>query len=204
VKLGLLGALQGELGALVRAAGFLLNEARVSRAVYLGDDDALDAAVAVWAESLVGGDASDSGLWERALPLVEGGTPARLDAFRRAERGRLRLRALEGLPPVERRSVEMIGDHLALLVHDTELLDEEDIYAAALLLYGKSDAPVAKRIGPRWFLSPGPVGVEGGGALVLDDSSDDVVATFYDLEGREIRRQPLGSARAGVFSVGSS
>jgi hypothetical protein len=202
VKLGLLGALQGELGALVRAAGFLLNEARVSRAVYLGDDDALDAAVAVWAESLVGEDATDTGLWERALPLVEGGSPERLDAFLRAERGRARLRALEGLPVVERRSVEMIGDRLALLVHDTSLLDEEDIFAAALLLYGKSDGPVAKRIGPRWFLAPGPVGVDGGGALVLDDSGDDVIATFYDLEGRETRRQALGAARGSVFSVG--
>jgi hypothetical protein len=194
--------LKGELGVLVRAAGFLLNEARVSRAIYLGGDDALDAAVAVWAESLVGADATDDGLWDRALPLVEGATPDRLDAFLRAERARARLRALEGLPRVERRSVEMVGDRLALLVYDTALLDEEDIYSAALLLYGKSDVPVAKRIGPRWFLSPGAVGGDGGGALVLDDSGDDVVATFYDLEGRETGKQALGTARTSVFRAG--
>jgi hypothetical protein len=214
VRLGLLGPAGGELEELARSAEFLLNRARVTRAIYLGADDALEQTVALWAESLVGPDPSDEGVWDRAFEVAARGTPDHIDAFLRRERARLRLKALERLPQEEGavsgepsgrvaglRSVELLGDRVAVLVHDKALLDEEDIVSAALLIYGKSDAPLIKKIGARWFLTPGPVGCEGGGAIVLEDSDDEVVATVYDATGRATRSEVLTSARTAKLSV---
>jgi hypothetical protein len=201
VRLGLLGPAGGELEELARSAEFLLNGARVTRAIYLGADDALEETVSLWAESLVGPDPSDEGLWARALGVVSSGTPEQIDAFLRRERARLRLKALERLPPEDLRSVEMFADRVAVLIHDKALLDEEDIFSAGLLIYGRSDSPLIKKIGQRWFLTPGPVGSKGGGAMVLDDSDDEIVATVYDAEGRASRSEVLTASRTARLSV---
>lgn len=201
MRLGLLGPANGDLAALARTAEFLLNGAKVTRAIYLGADEALEETVALWAESLVGPDPSDDGVWGRAFPVAATGTADQLDAFLRAERARLRLKSLERLPPEELRTVEMLGDRVAVLIHDKALLDEEDIFSASLLVYGKSDAALVKAIGSRWFLTPGPVGGAACGAIVLDDSSDELVATVYDSEGRASRTETLSTRRATKMSV---
>jgi hypothetical protein len=201
VRLGLLGPATGDLAALARAAEFLLNGAKVTRAIYLGGDDALEDTVALWAESLVGPDQSDEAVWARAFEVAARGTAEQIDAFLRAERARLRLKALERLPPEELRTVEMFGDRVAILIHDKALLDEEDIYAATYLFYGRSSAPLIKNIGPRWFLTPGPIGCADGGALVLDDASESVVATLYDGHGRATATETLSVGRAAKLSV---
>jgi hypothetical protein len=201
VRLGLLGPAGGDLAALARAAEFLLNGAEVNRAIYLGGDDALEDAVGVWAESLVGSDATDEGVWMRALPVIRGGTAERIDSFLRSERARLRLKSLESLPPNELRSVEMFGDRLAVLIHDKSLLDEEDIFSATFLVYGKSEAPLVKKIGGRWFLTPGPIGKPGGGAVVLDDATEQIVATVYDAEGRLAHTEVMATESAAKLVV---
>jgi hypothetical protein len=201
MRLGILGPCDDDLAGLARAAEHLLNGAKVTRAIYLGDDDALEETVALWAESLVGPDPSDEAIWSRALGVAREGTPDQIDAFLRGERARLRLKSLESLPRAELRSVEMLGDRVAVLVHDKAMLDEEDIYSATFLVYGKSDEPLVKKIGPRWFLAPGRIGSAGGGAIVLDDSADDVVATFHDAEGRVARTETLAAVRSSKLSV---
>jgi hypothetical protein len=201
VRLGLIGPANGDLAGLARTAEFLLNGARVTRAIYLGDDDALEETVGLWAESLVGPDPSDAGVWERAFEVAATGNAEQIDTFLRGERARLRLKALERLSPEELRSVEMFGDRVAVLIHDKALLDEEDIFSASLLIYGKSEVPLIKKIGPRWFLTPGPAGREGGGAIVLDDSVDPIAATLYDAEGRSLRTETLLTGRAAKLSV---
>ena len=202
MRLGLLGPSGGDLEELARSAEFLLNGARVTRAIYLGCDDALEETVALWAESLVGPDPSDEGVWRRALGIIPQGTPDQIDAFLRREHARQRLKALERLPQEELRSIEMFGDRVAVLIHDKALLDEEDIFSAALLIYGKSDGPLVKKIGQRWFLSPGPIGSEGGGTIVLDDSDDEeVVATVYDRTGRASQSEVLTVNRTAKLSV---
>src|SRR5271170_5741988 len=95
----------------------------------------------------------------------------------------------------------MFGDRVAVLIFDKALLDEEDIFSAALLIYGKSDSPLIKKIGQRWFLTPGPIGCEGGGAMVLDDSEDEVVATVFDSAGRASRSEVLAVSRTAKLSV---
>jgi hypothetical protein len=201
MRLGLLGPANGDLAGLARSAEFLLNAAKVTRAIYLGADDALEDTVAMWAESLVGPDPSDEGVWERALAAAATSSPEQIDSFLRAERARLRLKSLERLPIQELRTVEMFGDCVAILIHDKALLDEEDIFSATFLVYGRSSGPLVKKIGPRWFLTPGPIGSAGGGSAVLDDSGDDVVATLYDAEGRPSSSETMLVRRTSKLSV---
>jgi hypothetical protein len=196
MRLGLLGPAGGDVGALGRAAEFLLNGARVHRAIYLGNDGALDRAVAAWARKLVGDDPSDEGAWRRAAEMALTGTPTHIDRFVATERARLRLKALEALPEQVSRTIEMVGDRVAVLIHDKAQLDEEDILAANILLFGKSEAPLIRKIGARWFVTPGPIGASGGGLAVLDDEQDDVVVTLFDVSGKSTQREVLTSARS--------
>ena len=196
MRLGLLGPAGGDVGALGRAAELLLNSARVHRAIYLGNDGALDRAVAAWARKLVGDDPSDEGAWARAAEIALAGTPQAIDRFVATERARLRLKALEALPEQVARTIEMVGDRVAVLIHDKAQLDEEDILAANILLFGNSDGPLVRKIGPRWFVTPGPIGSRGGGAAVLDDEQDEVIVTIYDAAGRATQREVLGLQRS--------
>lgn len=201
MRLGLLGPAGTDVGALGRAAEFLLNGARVHRAIYLGDDGALDRAVAAWARKLVGDDPSDDAAWRRAADAALAGTAAEIDAFVSSERARLRLKALEALPEEISRTIEMVGDRVAVLIHDKALLDEEDILAANLLFFGKSDAPLVRKIGARWFVTPGPIGSEGGGIAVLDDEGDEIMVTIFDSSGKESQREALSLHRAAKMRV---
>ncbi len=204
MRLGLLGPLgpkSGDITALGRAAEFLLNGARVHRAIYLGNDGALDRAVAAWARKLVGGDPTDENAWRRAAEVAASGTHDQIDKFVATERARMRLKKLETLPEGALRTIEMISDRVAVLIHDKALLDEEDILAANLLCFGKNDAPLVKKIGTRWFVSPGPIGCEGGGAAVLDDEQDDIVVTIYDSTGTASHREVLSVARTTKMRV---
>lgn len=202
MRLGLLGPASGDIGALGRGAEFLLNGARVHRAIYLGNDGALDRAVAAWARKLVGDDPSDEGAWRRAAEIALTGSPATIDRFVSTERARLRLKALEALPEQIARTIEMVGDRVAVLIHDKALLDEEDILAANILLFGKSDGPLIYRAGARWFVTPGPIGSRDGGLAVLDDEQDEVVVTIYDAMGTATHREVLTSQRAKVRVTG--
>lgn len=201
MRLGLLGPAGPDVGALGRAAEFLLNGARVHRAIYLGNDGALDRAVAAWARKLVGDDPSDDGAWKRAAEIALGGTAEQLDKFVSTERARLRLKSLEALPEEVSRTIEMVGDRVAVLIHDKALLDEEDILAANLLFFGKSDGPLIRKIGARWFVTPGPIGCEGGGIAVLDDEKDDITITIYDSAGKATQIEALSVSRAPKMRV---
>jgi hypothetical protein len=201
MRLGLLGPAGSDVGALGRAAEFLLNGARVHRAIYLGDDGALDRAVAAWAHKLVGDDPSDDAAWRRAADIALVGTPSQIDKFVQTERARLRLKSLEALPEETARTIEMIGDRVAVLIHDKALLDEEDILAANLLFFGKSDGPLIRKIGSRWFVTPGPIGCEGGGVAVLEDEGDEISVTIYDSTGKHMQREALSLHRVTKMRV---
>lgn len=208
MRLGLLGPAGGDVGALGRAAEYLLNGARVHRAIYLGNDGALDRAVAAWARKLVGDDPSDEGAWRRAADVALGGSPDLIDRFVTTERARLRLKSLEALPSPATgegreiaRTIEMISDRVAVLIFDKAQLDEEDILAANILVFGKSEGPLVKKIGARWFVTPGPIGSEGGGVAVLDDEKDDVVVSIFDSTGRPTHREPLLQPRQTKMRV---
>jgi hypothetical protein len=190
----LLGPAEGDVLGLGRAAEFLLVTVKVSRAVYLGIDPSLDKAVAAWARKLVGDDPSDDAAWRRAADVAIAGTPPEIDRFVAVERARMRLKTLETLPHGGR-TIEMVGDRVAVLIHDKAALDEEDILAANLLIFGNSAEPLVKKIGTRWFVSPGHIGSPNGGVAVLEDDGSDIVCTVYDAAGKPTIRESLASAR---------
>lgn len=200
MRLGLLGPAEGDVQGLGRAAEFLLTTAKVSRAVYLGVDPSLDKAVAAWARRLVGDDPSDDAAWKRAADMACSGTAGEIDHFVAVERARMRLKALETLPHGGR-TIEMVGDRVAILIHDKAQLDEEDILAANLLVFGRSAEPLVKKIGTRWFLSPGHLGTKGGGIAILDDEDAEVVCTVFDAHGKQSARETLTAARATKIRV---
>jgi hypothetical protein len=95
----------------------------------------------------------------------------------------------------------MVGDRVAVLIHDKAQLDEEDILAANLLFFGKSDAPLVRKIGARWFVTPGPIGCDGGGMAVLDDEQEEITVTIYDSAGKPCQRETLSLHRATKMRV---
>lgn len=202
MRLGLLGPCPSrESEPLIeRAADFLLNEQKVSRAIYLGGDDRLEDVVGAWAKRLVGDDPTDDGVWGRAAAIATAASADELDALVTAERMRKRLRSLESLPHRVLRTMEMVGDRIAVLIFDKAQLDEEDIFAASILVYGRSDAPLLKKIGARWFLTPGQLS-EQSGIGILDDSGDEIVATLYDLSGKVIAHEQLLLPRVQKMKV---
>ncbi len=201
MRLGLLGPSQGNSAALGRAAEFIVNVAHVDRAVYLGDDGAMDATVKSWAERLVGPDPTDSGSFKRAAALALGGAPEEIDRFVVSERARLRLRALESLPRGGARTIEMIGDRVAVLIHDKAHLDEEDIISANLLVFGKNPEPLVKKIGARWFISPGAMGCPGGGIAIIEDKDETIVAEIFDDHGKRTLSENLDVTRKTTTRV---
>jgi predicted phosphodiesterase len=201
MRLGLLGPSEGDVASLGRAAEFLLNGAKVNRAIYLGTDGALDRAVSAWARKLVGDDPSDDNAWKRAAEVAVKGGPGEIDKFVQIERARLRLKALESLPEKVHRTIEMFGDRVAVLIHDKALLDEEDILAANILVYGKAETPLIKKIGGRWFVTPGVIGSPGGGLAVIEDDRDEVIATVYDGTGKPTTKETLTLQRAAKMRI---
>jgi hypothetical protein len=201
MKLGLLGPLDGDVASLVRASETLVEVAKVDRAIYLGDDDALEHAIAAWTNRLVGGERGQDDLWERAAELAYRGTPGEIDTFVKSERGRLRLKVFQSLPGGQARTIEMVSDRVALLVHEKAVLDEEDIFLASFILYGKSDQPMVKRIGTRWFVTPGKVGKESGGTCVLDDGGDEVTVTMYGVDGKPTHHEALTLTRSTKMRI---
>ncbi len=202
MRLGLLGPADGNVDGLARAAENLVERVKVDRAIYLGADSALDDVVAAWATRIVDDDPSDDAAWRRGAQVAIDGTPQEIDSFIARERGRQRLRVLEGLPKGGiARTIEMIGDRVAVLVYDKGLLDEEDIFAASLLVYGKSPEPLVKRIGARWFVTPGNIGVAGGGAAVLDDDGEEIVASVYAADGTCTMKETIAIQRAAKMKI---
>lgn len=194
MRLGLLGPAGTDIAGLGRAAEFLLNGARVHRAVYLGNDGALDRAVEAWAQKLVGGDPSDEAAWRRAAELAAHATAEAIDRFVTTERARLRLKALEALPGAGVKALETVGGQVAALMHDEAELTDHDRARASLIVFGRGDGPVVREVDARWLVSPGPIGARGGGLAVLEETDGEITVTIFDATGTPTRREALRSS----------
>lgn len=199
MRLGLIGPANDRLDALERAVSFLCNEVGVQRAVYLGLDGALDRVVRDLAQRVVGDDPAESAVIERAAERCGEAEPAVIDAFLEAERQRLALMVFGALPAQETRLVELLDGKVAVMIHDKAMLDEDDIASATYLVFGKSDEPLVKQIGSRFFLSPGPLSSHG--IMLLEDGSHGVELTLFDAERRLARRDRLIPSRSAKLRV---
>jgi hypothetical protein len=195
MRLGILGPAHGDLQALARGAQFLLDEARAEKVIYLSDDDAMDQVVAAWASDLVEDDPGEGTLFERAAARGANASADELDTFVAREQARLRLKVLVSLPAAPKRTIEILDGRVVLFVHDKALLDEEDIAAASVLVFGRSAEPLIKRVGARTFLAPGPVGEAGGGRAVIDDGGGGIRIELIDASGAVTSQASVDAAK---------
>lgn len=201
MRIGFLGPSGGDLDALERAATFLLRSENVTRAVYLGNDGALDRCVVAWAKRLVGEDPSDAGAWERAGELAAHGSTDEIDRFVASERERLRLRALATLPEDAPYALEPLGEVSTLMTFDASGLGEEDLARAHLVVIGHAeDGPSLEEQGNRWVLQLGSIGPRGGLA-VLDAQGTSGMITVYDTSEREILRVELSEPHTAKLDI---
>jgi len=197
MRIGLIGPAEGDEGVLREAAEFLLGDAAVDQAIYLGIDDALENVVAAWATELHGGDASEEAFLDRAARLARDGSAADIEALLGTDAAVRRLADLRALPPPPARAVEMIDDRIVLIVHDKAVLDEEDIANAFLVVYGKGTEPSLRRFGPRYFFTPGML--SGGRVAVLEQEPDGNLAIgVFDPSGAPVSREVLERRTAKV------
>jgi hypothetical protein len=202
MRLGILGPAMGDVIGLARAAQILLDEAHAEKVIYLADDGALERVVYSWASEIIGGEnPSGGGLFKRAATRCAGAAPDEIDHFVEGERARLRLEVFVSLPSGERRTIEILDGRVVVFVYDKAVLDEEDIAAAQLLVYGKAREPLLRRVGARLFLSPGPIGCPTGGSAVLDDGVDGIRIEILGPGGAVTAHDEIGGPRPGKMRV---
>lgn len=200
MRLGILGPAQGDLAALARAAQHLLDHAHAERVLYLAEDDALDQVVGAWAAAIVGAGADRASVFERAAERCTSADAPTIDDFVEGERARQRLAVLVSLPPGSR-TIEILDGRVVVFVYDKAVLDEEDIAAAALLVFGKSPEAVIKRVGTRVFLAPGPLASPKGGCAILDDEGGGVRITLMTVEGKILAEGSIGAPHTAKVKV---
>jgi hypothetical protein len=199
MQLGLLGPAIGHLDALERAAKFLYQERKAERVVYLSDDAALDEIVEGWAERLVGKNAGEEELLSRATERCLSATPDEINAFLQKERERGSLKVFESLPGESTRAIEILSGKVAVMIYDKAYLDEEDILPATVLVFGKSEDPLVRRVGRRWFLAPGSF--DKAGVMLLDDQDSGIHVTLFNEKLEVSRRERLSTGRGVKLRV---
>jgi hypothetical protein len=201
MRLGILGPANGDLIGLARAAQILVDEAHAEKVIYVAHDGALDRVVVNWASEIVGENPSGEGLFKRAAARCARAAPEEIDQFVEGERARLRLSVFVSLPSEPSRTIEILDGRVVLFVHDKATLDEEDIAAAQLLVFGKSRDPLIRRVGTRVFLTPGPIGCPTGGAALLDDGADGIRIEVLGPGGAVTAQDQMGGPRPGKLRV---
>jgi hypothetical protein len=201
MRLGILGPANGDVIGLARAAQILLDEAHAERVIYLADDGALEQVVVSWASEIVGANPTGEALFKRAAARCARGAPDEIDHFVEGERARLRLEVFVSLPSGHSRTVEILDGRVVLFVYDKGHLDEEDIVAAQLLVFGKAREPLIRRVGARVFFTPGPIGCPTGGSAVLDDGAEGIRIEILGPGGVVTAQDHVGGPRPGKLKV---
>jgi hypothetical protein len=203
VRLGILGPANGDMIGLARAAQVLVDEAHAEKVVYVADDGALEQVVVSWASEIVGANPTGEGLFNRAAARCSTAAPADIDHFVEGERARLRLEVFVSLPSGQSRTIEILDGRVVLFVYDKAMLDEEDIVAAQLLVFGKAREPLIRRVGARVFLTPGPIGCPTGGSALLDDGVGGIRVEILGPGGAVTAHEHIGGPRPGKVRVQS-
>lgn len=200
-RIGLLGPAEGDERALREAVEFLMGDAGVDQAIYLGEDEsAIDRVITAWAREIFGGEPGEDAFLERAVQLAIEGSPAQIEELLSAEQSLRRLSAIRKLPPSPARAVEMLADRIILAVHDKSVLDEEDIANAAVIVYGKGKEAEIRRFGTRYFLTPGPA--SAGRVAILDVEDDgNLSVAIFETSGIPVWREKLAKRTSKVNVV---
>ena len=193
MRIGVIGEARKATTELRRAVDLLLGDPAVTHVIYLGNDDAVDSAVATWASEAL----SEPAFLARGAELACGGSATDIDALLTEDRGAQRLAAVRKLPEPPACAIELLEKWIVLLVHDTSILEEDDVANAHVIVYGKAADAEFKRFGPRSFFTPGPLSKGNVGRLSLRD--DGVLEVdLLDLDGKSVRHEEITPASAKV------
>lgn len=199
MKIAMIGPAEGDVTSLDRAVRRLLDEWQCDRVFYLGTDDLIDDVVDAWHAEL-GDEPRDSAL-ARVATLGASGTAAQIHAYLAGRDQRAALSAIVRVPDPPARTVELLDDRLITLVFDKATLTEDDIANSAVLAYGKSSEPFVRQIGPRYFLTPGPVARGVFGIAELSPSGEPQLG-LHSLDGKTLWRDTVQGQRAARMRVG--
>lgn len=200
MRIGLLGPAEGDETALRDAVEFLLGDAAVDQAIYLGRDDAtIGRVITAWAREIFGGEPSEESFLARGAELAANGTPDEIEELLGAEQSLRRLSAVRTLPPPPTRAIEMIADRILIAVHDKSILDEEDIANASLIVYGNAKEAELRRFGSRYFLTPGPVS-KGRVAIIELEEDGTISLVLYETSGLPVWREKM-ARRANKMNI---
>lgn len=201
MKIGLIGACDGNAEELHEAVDFMMGDVGVELLVYLGADDTITAAARKWAAEEAPGELDENAFLTKVAAEVKHGGVAELDAIFEQDAALDRLSTIRRLPPAPARAIEMIGDKIITLVWDKAVLGEEDIANAFFTVYGKSKKMLFKRFGPRYFFTPGPL--SGGHIGVLEQEGDSIALSLFSPAGVPISRELLHTGNTAKLSVSS-
>ncbi|MDW8360985.1 MAG: hypothetical protein RMK74_01180 [Myxococcales bacterium] len=197
-RLGLIGPAHDDDASVHAAIRTLI--ARAAHVVYLGDDEAARRAARRWAEELAPGLATEDRWVDEAARLAATGSAAQLEALLERRRALAPLYRVRELPPGRGRAIEIIAGRIVTLVHDKAWLDEDDVANSTLLVYGRSDEPVLRRFGPRWFFTPGPLRL-GRIGLVEADASGQLGLELLEVGGQTLWREQCATGPQARMSV---
>lgn len=184
MRLAVLGPSRGDCQLLRKRAQFALQTVCATRVLYLGSDSLIDQVVADWAAELVGQPSCQEGVWIRAARDCPVATADQIDEFLQREKSLQRLREIQFLPDQSAKIVELVDRMVVTLLYDKASLTEEDLYSASVFVFGKSDTPIARWAGARFFVAPGPLSHSDGGLVLLHCNDAGPVATWYNPQGQ--------------------
>jgi hypothetical protein len=193
MRMGIIGQAGGSPVALRRAIELFLTDPQVKQIIYVGDDAAIDQAVADFQRENL----DEDEFLRRSVELACSGTAEEIEGLLEADQEAQRLSMLRRLPDPPARAIELFEKWIVLCVHDKAILDEDDVANAHVIVYGKADEADFKRFGPRSFLTPGPLdkGRVGRVSLCADGGLE---VSLLDLDGNSVLRESIAPALAKV------
>jgi len=209
LRIGLASDSLGNVDGLVRALEHLAR-AQVDRVYFLGARLAdLDAALAL--RRGVSRDAAEPSSDAEFLAAVEGALarqaaakPDPLDGRIVKVASRACAEHVSGVYPPKQ--VDLVEGRICCLVHDKGELTRDDIANATILFHGNTPAAGVVAIGPRVFVTPGPLRAPAAGApatfAIADVGPSELTLSVFgeDLAELRVHRAPL-SGGASKLSV---
>lgn len=211
MKIGILSDTRGNLSGLLDIVSYFQDDIGVDKIFHLGNFYAdIDELISLKRSLLKGStDYTDQDfLSDISHFMMQKVEEKRLDPaslLQEDEIGRLRriiVRVPEAESPllkaggVQKMTIEMVGDRIAVLVHNIKTLRKEDIEGADIIFYGGTCRHQVDNLGGRWFINPGHFMEEDGTGRpptfgLIDSTSGGVRLGFYSSDKTELLSRTL-------------
>ncbi len=205
MRIGLASDSHGNLDALEKAFA-LFARAGAERVFFLGGRLAdVDAVLARRKRGAPRAPRSDSGFLEAVEAALsrQASDPLGARIVRVASRGCPEYAS----GAVPGKQVDLVEGRICCLVHDKAELDREDIANATVLFHGNAERAAVVQIGPRYFVTPGPLGRASRAGEpptfgILEMTERELVLVVYSADSvAELRRERANFAAGSKMSV---